>query len=35
MAPGTPDSSTTKIDHYDIAEKILKVALNTITLPYP
>ena len=27
-----PFSSSNKIDHYDITEKLLKVALNTITL---
>jgi len=31
--PGTPVSSTNKIDHYDVTEMLLKVALaNTITL---
>jgi hypothetical protein len=30
--PGTPVSSTNKTDHLDIAEILLKVALNTITL---
>jgi hypothetical protein len=29
---GTPVSSTNKTDHNDIAEILLKVALNTITL---
>ena len=29
---GTPVSSTNKIDRHDIAEILLKVALNTITL---
>ena len=29
--PGTPVSSTNKTDHNDIAEILLKVALNTIT----
>jgi hypothetical protein len=28
--PGTPASSTTKTGHHDIAEILLKVALNTI-----
>jgi hypothetical protein len=28
--PGTPASSTTKTGRHDIAEKLLKVALNTI-----
>jgi len=28
----TPVSSTNKTDHHDIAEILLKVALNTITL---
>ena len=28
--PGTPVLSTNKIDHHDIAEILLKVALNTI-----
>jgi hypothetical protein len=30
FSPGTPDSSTTKADRHDIAEILLKVALNTI-----
>jgi len=30
---GTMVSSTNKTDHHDIAEILLKVALNTITLP--
>jgi len=30
--PGTPVSSTNKTGHHDIAEILLKVALNTITL---
>jgi len=30
FSPGTPTSSTTKTDHYDIAEILLKVALSTI-----
>jgi hypothetical protein len=29
---GTPISSTNKTDHHDIAEILLKVVLNTITL---
>jgi hypothetical protein len=29
FSPGTPASSTTKTGHYDIAEILLKVALNT------
>ena len=29
--PGTPASSINKTDHHDIAELLLKVALNTIT----
>jgi hypothetical protein len=29
---GTPVSSTNNIDHHDIAEILLKVVLNTITL---
>jgi hypothetical protein len=29
--PGTPVSSTNKINHHDITEILLKVALNTIT----
>jgi membrane-anchored protein YejM (alkaline phosphatase superfamily) len=32
LPPGTPVSSTNKTDHHDIAEIVLKVALNTITL---
>jgi len=31
--PGTPVSSTKKTDRHDITEILLKVALNTITLP--
>jgi hypothetical protein len=34
FSPGTPDSSINKADHQDIAEKLLKVALNT-TIPNP
>jgi hypothetical protein len=30
FSPGTPASSTTKTSHHDIAEILLKVALNTI-----
>jgi hypothetical protein len=30
LPPGTPASSTTKIGRHDIAEILLKVALNTI-----
>jgi hypothetical protein len=30
FSPGTPDSSTTKTGRHDIAEILLKVALNTI-----
>jgi hypothetical protein len=30
FSPGTPASSTTKTDRHDIAEILLKVALNTI-----
>ena len=33
FSPGTAVSSTNKTDYYDIAEILLKVALNTITLP--
>ena len=32
FSPGTPVSSTNKTDHHDIAEILLKMALNTITL---
>jgi hypothetical protein len=32
FSPGTPVSSTNRTDRYDIAELLLKVALNTITL---
>jgi hypothetical protein len=36
FSPGSPVSSTYKTYHHDIAEILLKVALNTITLaPYP
>jgi hypothetical protein len=32
FSPGIPVSSTNKTDRHDIAEILLKVALNTITL---
>jgi hypothetical protein len=32
FSPGTPVSSTNKTDHHNIAEILLKVALNTINL---
>jgi hypothetical protein len=32
FSPGTPASSTTKTGHHDIAEMLLKVALNTIKI---
>ena len=32
FSSSTPVSSTIKTDHHDIAEILLKVALNTITL---
>ena len=32
LSPGTPVSSTNKIDRHDITEILLKVALNTITI---
>jgi hypothetical protein len=32
ISPGTPVSSTNKTDRHDIAEIMLKVALNTITV---
>ena len=32
FSPGTPDSSTNKADHHNIAEILLNVALNTINL---
>ena len=32
FSPGTPVSSTNKTDHHDIAEILLKVALNTIAI---
>jgi len=35
FSPGTLASSTTKICHHDIAEILLKVALNTINLIIP
>jgi hypothetical protein len=31
FSPGTPVSSTNKTHHHDIAEILLKVALNTLT----
>jgi len=34
FSPGTPTSSTTKTGRYDIAEILLKVALNTIKSKY-
>ena len=34
ISPGTPVSSTNKTDHDDIAEILLKVVLNTITLVF-
>jgi hypothetical protein len=33
FTPGTPGSSTNKTDRHDIAEILLKVALNTIDQP--
>ena len=33
FSPGTPVYSTNKTDHHDIAELVLKVALNTINQP--
>jgi hypothetical protein len=33
FSPGTPVSSANKTDHQDIAEILLKVALNTINKP--
>ena len=33
ISPDTPVSFTCKIDHHDITEILLKVVLNTITLP--
>ena len=35
FSPGTPVSSTNKTGHHDIAEILLKVALNTINLIQP
>jgi hypothetical protein len=32
--PGTPVSSTSKTDHHDLTEILLKVALNTINQTY-
>jgi hypothetical protein len=34
FSPGTPVSFTNKSDRHDIAEILLKVALNTITLTH-
>ena len=34
FSPSTPVFSTNKTDRHDIAEILVKVALNTITLPY-
>ena len=34
FSPGSPASSTNKTDRHDVTEILLKVALNTITLPY-
>ena len=34
FSPGTPVSGTNEIDHRDITEILLKVALNTITLTH-
>jgi len=34
-SPDTPVSSTNKIDHHDITEKLLKVALNIIPAFHP
>jgi hypothetical protein len=33
ISPGPPVSSINKTDHHNIAEILLKVALNTITQP--
>jgi hypothetical protein len=33
FSPGTPDSSTNKSDRHDIADILLKAALNTKPLP--
>jgi len=33
FSPGTPDSPTTKTGRHDLAEILLKVALNTKHLP--
>jgi hypothetical protein len=35
FSPGTPVSSTNKTDRYDIAEILLKVALNTMNQTMP
>jgi hypothetical protein len=32
FSPGTPISSTNKLNRHDLAEILLKVALNTITI---
>jgi hypothetical protein len=32
FSPGVPVSSTSKFDHHNITEILLKVALNTMTL---
>jgi hypothetical protein len=34
FSPGTLVSPTNKIDHHDTTEKLLKVALNTISQPF-
>jgi hypothetical protein len=34
FSPDTPASSTNKIDHHDITEILLKMALNTITVTH-
>jgi hypothetical protein len=35
FSQGTPVSTTNKTDHHDIAELMLKMALNTITITVP
>jgi hypothetical protein len=35
LSPGNPVSSTNKTDQHDIAEILLKVALNTINQIFP
>jgi len=35
FSSGNPVTSTNKTDCHDITEILLKVALNTITLPHP